>query len=118
MKFHKHAETYGRLLTIIPWIRYLLPNWSGYTPIFDANASVYQFVDRLIDLELQSWEEEEVQNSDNFIQLYGEKMKFTKNPSNPDSSSYHRKHCILLFLPICYQSLAAFNILFPNQENS
>lgn len=91
MVFHKYAESYGRLLAIIPWIRFILPNWCGYNPIFEGNANVYKFVETLIDAELEAWEKDgDGTESDNFVQLYGAQMRLAKDQSIANSS-YHRK---------------------------
>lgn len=82
---------------IIPWIRHLFPNWSGFTAIAESNAQFYQFIGEIVDTELIADDElrESGEERSNFIAIYGEQMERAKR-AEIESPSYHREFSIAL----------------------
>lgn len=94
MRFHKYTEVYGRLIVITPWIRHILPNWTGFTTIKESSEYIYNFVSKIVDAELRAFQDDledgmgSASASTNFIYIYAEQMQIAKRDliANP---SYH-----------------------------
>lgn len=85
MIFQKNADDYGKLLSIIPWIRHLFPNWSAYNPIRKGNGMVYNFMKRLVDKHIDTFDENHERN---FIDMYIAEMRNLQLKGHADTS-YH-----------------------------
>lgn len=72
MIFQRSGDDYGRLLSIIPWIRYIFPNLSGYKPLRESNSYLYQFIQKIIDKNLKTYNENYERH---FLDLYTKEMK-------------------------------------------
>ncbi|EDV49299.1 probable cytochrome P450 304a1 [Drosophila erecta] len=57
MQFQRHADDYGRMLSIMPWIRHIWPEWSGYNKLNESNLFVRQFFADFVDKYLDSYED-------------------------------------------------------------
>lgn len=90
MIFQKSADDYGRLLSIIPWIRHIFPNWSGYNQIRQGNSMVYNFIKGIVDKHMETYNENHERN---FIDMYIGEMHQLQKSSNKESSF----HCEFLF---------------------
>lgn len=79
MLFQKSADDYGKLLSIIPWIRHIFPNGSSYNQITKGNEIVYNFMKALVDKHIATYDENHERN---FIDMYiGEMRQNQQEPS-------------------------------------
>lgn len=90
MIFQKSADDYGKLLSIIPWIRYLFPNWSAYNPLRKGNGMVYNFMKVLVDKHMETFDENHERN---FIDMYIAEMRRFQG-QGLTNSSYHCKRAV------------------------
>lgn len=88
MAFHKYSEVYGRLINIIPFIRHLLPNWSGYNQIRESTEFFFKFAASVVDAELESYANGD--EGSQFIHLYADQMQIAKEQLI-DNPAYHRE---------------------------
>ncbi|XP_034659890.1 probable cytochrome P450 304a1 [Drosophila subobscura] len=72
MQFQRHADDYGRLLSIMPWIRHVWPEWSGYKKLNESNQFMREFFAQIVDRHIESYEEGSERN---FMDLYINEMK-------------------------------------------
>ncbi|XP_055903736.1 probable cytochrome P450 304a1 [Eupeodes corollae] len=79
MKFQRNADDYGKLLSIIPWIRHLFPLMSGYQQLTEANNFMYKFFESFIRKYMQSYTEGSERN---FVDLYVQQMNKEKLEEN------------------------------------
>jgi hypothetical protein len=79
MHFQRNADDYGRLLSLIPWIRHIAPEKSGYKPIREGTFAVYNFIKRIVDRELNTYDEA---NDRHVIDLYIKEMRNPKHKEN------------------------------------
>lgn len=85
MDFQKHGDDYGKLLSVIPWIRHIFPEWSSYRGLRDGNMKVYNFMKLLVDKHIQSFNEDHERN---FIDMYIREMKESQK-LDIKNSSFH-----------------------------
>lgn len=87
MIFQKNADDFGKLLSLVPWIRHIFPNWSSYNAICKGNGMVYNFMKALVDKHVDTFDENHERN---FIDMYiGEMRQLEK--SGHTNSSFHCK---------------------------
>jgi len=72
IQFQRNADDYGRMLSIIPWIRHIWPEWSGYNKLNESNLFVRQFFADFVDKYLDSYEEGVERN---FMDVYIAEMR-------------------------------------------
>ncbi|XP_036673912.3 probable cytochrome P450 304a1 [Drosophila suzukii] len=72
MQFQRNADDYGRMLSILPWIRHFWPEWSGYNKLRESNIFVRQFFADFVDRYLDSYEEGVERN---FMDVYIAEMR-------------------------------------------
>ncbi|KAH8383766.1 hypothetical protein KR009_010405 [Drosophila setifemur] len=72
MQFQRNADDYGRMLSIMPWIRHFWPQLSGYKQLMEANVFVHKFFADFVDRHLQSYEEGVERN---FMDVYIAEMR-------------------------------------------
>lgn len=87
MIFQKNSDDYGKLLSIIPWIRFIFPEGSSYNNILKGNGMVYNFMKLLVDKHIKTFDEHHERN---FIDLYIREMKEAEKLGY-ENSSYHCK---------------------------
>lgn len=100
MMFQKSSDDYGKLLSIIPWIRHIFPNWSSYNQIKKGNGMVYDFMKALVDKHIESFDENHERN---FIDMYIGEMRKLQNAGYKEST-YHCESFIQLW-PFLLQTL-------------
>ncbi|KAH8243800.1 hypothetical protein KR032_010219 [Drosophila birchii] len=57
MQFQRNADDYGRMLSIMPWIRHIWPEWSGYRMLNDSNVFVHKYFADIVDRALETYED-------------------------------------------------------------
>jgi len=72
MQFQRNADDYGRMLSILPWIRHFWPEWSGYNKLHESNIFVRKFFADFVDRYLDSYEEGVERN---FMDVYIAEMQ-------------------------------------------
>ncbi|KAH8318745.1 hypothetical protein KR074_005251 [Drosophila pseudoananassae] len=72
MQFQRNADDYGRMLSILPWIRHLWPKLSGYSQMLEANVFVHKFFADFVDRHLETYEEGVERN---FMDVYISEMR-------------------------------------------
>lgn len=105
MGFHENAEPFGRILSIIPWIRHFFPKTSGYEPIYKSNVKFYKFVESIVDKHLADYVEGQ-ENS--FLDLYIQEMK-------KDTSSKPAYHSMFVIIERIGNKISAF--YFPQKSS-
>lgn len=72
MDFQVRSNEYGKLFSIIPWIRFLFPRLSSFEQIRDASMGMCKLMEDVIDKQMKSYEEGCTRN---FIDLYIKEIK-------------------------------------------
>uniref|UniRef100_A0A336KN19 CSON013586 protein n=1 Tax=Culicoides sonorensis TaxID=179676 RepID=A0A336KN19_CULSO len=81
LAFQRNSDSYARLLSVIPWIRHLFPEKSGYNILRQSNQGLYNFMKKFIDKQLSTYDENHQRH---FLDMYIKEMK--KSDSNQDFS--------------------------------
>ncbi|XP_055850308.1 probable cytochrome P450 304a1 [Episyrphus balteatus] len=79
----RNNDDYGKLLSIIPWIRYFFPEMSSYRQIFESNKFIYGFFKNLIDKYMKTYEKGVERN---FVDVYFEQMHKKQMEGNLQAS--------------------------------
>lgn len=72
MRFQKAGDDYGKLLSVLPWIRHVFPEKSDYINLRDGNEGLYKFIKLIVDKHLETFDDSHERN---FIDLYIREMK-------------------------------------------
>jgi hypothetical protein len=70
--FHLVANSYGNLLSLIPWARHICPDLIGYNILRQYSMDLYDFTHELVQKYVDTYKEGETRN---FIDAYIKKIK-------------------------------------------
>lgn len=70
--FQRKGDSYGRLISVIPWLKDYFPNKTDYNFFLNTNKGLRSFIKDIIDKHLATHEEGHVRN---FLDLYIEEMR-------------------------------------------
>ncbi|XP_063706238.1 probable cytochrome P450 304a1 [Culicoides brevitarsis] len=99
--FQRTGDDYGKLLSVIPWIRYIFPNASGYNKFKLANKGLYKFMKNIIDKQLKSFD---INAERHFLDLYFKEMK---GITNDKEEGFYYKQLILACIDFFFPALTA-----------
>ncbi|XP_023163520.2 probable cytochrome P450 304a1 [Drosophila hydei] len=88
LQFQRNADDYGRLLSIIPWIRHIFPETSGYKKLNESNQYIYKFFADFVDRHIETYDESCERN---FLDLYIAEMK----KELPEEYGFNREQFIM-----------------------
>lgn len=78
-QFLKLGDSYGRMLSLMPWIVKIFPGLSGYDNLKKAVSGQHNFMKKLIDEQYRTFDE----NHDrHFLDLYFKEMKAKERNKN------------------------------------
>ncbi|XP_055924040.1 probable cytochrome P450 304a1 [Eupeodes corollae] len=83
MVLQRKADHYGKILSVIPWIRHLFPEKSSYRPMLESNRFLYKFFEDLIQKYSKTFDENHERN---FVDLYLKEMKKEQMEGNIETS--------------------------------
>ncbi|XP_059056621.1 probable cytochrome P450 304a1 [Achroia grisella] len=70
--FQRSSDDVGRALTLTPWLKNIIPKWSGYHGLKTNNQYLVEFFSNIINKELESYDESYQRH---FLDIYIKKMK-------------------------------------------
>lgn len=73
--FARETSEYGRLLSMIPWIRFFFPGLSGYKPLMKANTSQYNFFKAKVEHYIENFTNNEQEEDPSFMNVYIRELK-------------------------------------------
>jgi hypothetical protein len=97
--FQTQTDEYGLFLSILPWIRFLMPSTSNYKILRESSLSMYNFMKKLVDKKIASYEKDE---TNNFIDLYMNEMK-----QNNDNRDFNYEQLVMICTDFLFPSLSA-----------
>lgn len=100
LQFQRNADDYGRLLSIIPWIRYIWPEASGYNKLNEANLYVRAYFAEFVDRHIDSYDE---CSERNFLDLYIAEMK----KGLPEEYGFNREQFIMGLVDFSFPAFTA-----------
>ncbi|XP_055697776.1 probable cytochrome P450 304a1 [Phlebotomus papatasi] len=101
LQFQAGGDDYGKLLSVIPWIRYFFPEESDYINLRDGNNGVYKFIKSIIDKHMESFDGSHERN---FIDLYIQKMNEQKKEGT-ENPYFHYEQLILICVDFFFPAL-------------
>lgn len=70
--FQRSSDDIGRALSLTPWLKDIIPKWSGYHALRSSNQYLIDFFANLVSKELKSYDESHERH---FLDVYIKKMK-------------------------------------------
>lgn len=68
----REGDSYGRMLSLLPWVVKIFPGLSGYDKIKKAASGQYNFMKNLVDEQYKTYDENHERH---FLDLYFKEMK-------------------------------------------
>lgn len=103
LQFQRTADDYGRMLSIIPWIRHIWPESSGYRELLESNEYVLEYFSEIVDRHLATYDDSCERN---FIDLYIAEMK--KCP--PQELGFNREQFIMGLIDFSFPAFTAVGV--------
>ncbi|XP_039948484.1 probable cytochrome P450 304a1 [Bactrocera tryoni] len=102
MQFQRRADDYGKMLSIMPWIRHVFPKASSYEALMESNVFIYGYFEKIVDYHIRTYDE---CSERNFIDLYIKQMK--QEHANGHTDCYYREQFILSLADFSFPSFTA-----------
>lgn len=102
MQFQRKADDYGKMLSIMPWIRHFFPKSSSYDALMESNVFIYKFFEKIVDYHLRTYDE---CSERNFIDLYIKQMR--QEHAEGLTDCYNREQFIMSLADFSFPSFTA-----------
>ncbi|XP_054747740.1 probable cytochrome P450 304a1 [Anastrepha obliqua] len=102
MQFQRKADDYGKMLSIMPWIRNVFPKASSYEALMESNVAVYKYFEKIVDYHLRTYDE---CCERNFIDLYIKEMR--KEHEEGRTECYNREQFIMSLADFSFPAFTA-----------
>lgn len=106
MQFQRHADDYGKLIGIIPWIRHIFPDWSAYKPLMESNVYMYNYFGDFVNRHIETYDESSERN---FLDLYIKQMKKAEIDGNIQTT-FKRNQFILSLIDFSFPAFTAIGV--------
>ncbi|XP_055697775.1 probable cytochrome P450 304a1 [Phlebotomus papatasi] len=103
MQFQKAGDDYGKLLSVVPWIRHIFPEKSDYVNLRDGNEGLYKFIKLIVDKHVETFDNSHERN---FIDLYIREMK-AQQEEGIKNPVFHYEQLILICVDFFFPALTA-----------
>nr|ARG41840.1 cytochrome P450 CYP304A1 [Bactrocera dorsalis] len=105
MQFQRNGDDYGKMLSVIPWIRYIFPKWSAYDVLTEANKFLYEYFAKIVDEHIATYDE---CSERNFLDLYIKQMKLEHAEQQVDV--YYRTQFIMGLIDFAFPAFTALGV--------
>ncbi|KAL9898144.1 putative cytochrome P450 304a1 [Glossina fuscipes fuscipes] len=105
IQFQRNADAYGKMISIMPWIRYVFPKWSGYNVLRESNLYMHEFFSKIIDYHLKTYDENYERN---FLDVYIKEMLKAESNGNLDTT-FRRDQLIMNIIDFVLPSITAIS---------
>ncbi|XP_013101803.1 probable cytochrome P450 304a1 [Stomoxys calcitrans] len=105
-QFQRAGDDYGKLLSIMTWIRHIFPNWCSYNTLMESNAYMYKFFEKLVDRHLDTYDESAERN---FIDMYISEMKKAEKEGNTETT-FKRSQFIMSLIDFTFPAFTAIGM--------
>ncbi|XP_059611495.1 probable cytochrome P450 304a1 [Phlebotomus argentipes] len=103
IQFQAGGDDYGKLLSVIPWIRHIFPEKSDYINVKEGNEGIYKFIKSIVDKHIETFD---ISHERNFIDLYIREMKAQEKEGITDPV-FHYEQLILICVDFFFPALTA-----------
>ncbi|KAJ6636080.1 putative cytochrome P450 [Pseudolycoriella hygida] len=93
--FLKHADSFGRLFSFLPWVAKVFPNLSSYTKLRKLSMSQYDFMKKLIDEQYETYDENHERH---FLDVYFKEMKASQRNKHYKHADFSYEQLIITCL--------------------
>ena len=70
--FQKYSNEYGKLISIMPWIRHLFPGISSYEQLRNGSMDMYDLMEEIIKKQVYTYQEGHIRS---FMDMYIKEIK-------------------------------------------
>ncbi|XP_036324622.1 probable cytochrome P450 304a1 [Rhagoletis pomonella] len=105
MQFQRNGDDYGKMLSIMPWIRYVFPKWSAYDVLTEANKALFEHFEKIVDHHIATYDE---CSERNFLDLYIKQMRMEHDQGQTDV--YYRAQFILGLVDFAFPAFTAIGV--------
>lgn len=113
LTFQRVGDSYGRLISVIPWIKNYFPEKTDYNRLIKVNTTLRDFIVKLLDKQLSTYEEGHVRN---FIDLYIAEMKKKEAAGEAIAKGFYYDQFVFsvldFFIPALTAIAAQIGLLF------
>lgn len=104
MQFQRYADDYGKLIGILPWIRYIFPKWSAYEALMEANVFMYKYFEDFIDRHIKTYDESSERN---FLDLYIKEMKKAEMKGTAETTTFRKNQFVISLIDFSFPAFTA-----------
>lgn len=76
----------GGILNLFPWLRYIIPNLSGYKPLVNAHVPIWTFLREVVQ---ETKAKSPIERPKSFISSYLDELAIKSNEQNAADNSIH-----------------------------
>ncbi|XP_061391949.1 uncharacterized protein LOC133327408 [Musca vetustissima] len=102
LQFTRTGDDYGKILSIMPWVRHIFPNISGYNKLMEANKFIYNFYNKLITQCEQTYDESAERH---FIDVYIKEMKKAEKEGKADTTTFNHKQFVMALIDFTFPAI-------------
>ncbi|XP_075147802.1 putative cytochrome P450 304a1 [Haematobia irritans] len=106
VQFQRIGDDYGKLLSIMTWVRHIFPNWCSYNALKESNTYMYNFFEKHVDRHLQTYCESSERN---FIDMYITQMMIAEKEGNTETT-FKRDQFILSLIDFTFPAFTAIGM--------
>ncbi|XP_005183115.1 probable cytochrome P450 304a1 [Musca domestica] len=107
VQFQRKSDDYGKMLSIMSWVRHIFPNWSSYNKLMESNRYMYGFYEKLVDHYIETYDESAERN---FVDLYIKEMKRAEEEGRTDTTSFEHNQFILGLVDFTFPAFTAIGM--------
>uniref|UniRef100_A0A1B0BLX1 Cytochrome P450 n=1 Tax=Glossina palpalis gambiensis TaxID=67801 RepID=A0A1B0BLX1_9MUSC len=106
LQFQRTADDYGKMLSIMPWIKHIFPNWSSYNKLTESNIFLFKYFEKIVDRHIKTYDESYERN---FLDKYIREMREADLEGNEDTS-FKRNQFILSLIDFTFPAFTAVGV--------
>lgn len=98
--FQLNSDEYGKMISIFPWLRYVLPGLSRYRHLRNASVNMYEFMRDFVDRQIETYQDGHIRS---FMDTYIKEMKEVDGKQR----GYLKEQFLMIVTDFLFPSLSA-----------
>uniref|UniRef100_A0A1A9WHT3 Cytochrome P450 n=1 Tax=Glossina brevipalpis TaxID=37001 RepID=A0A1A9WHT3_9MUSC len=107
LQFQRTADDYGKMLSIMPWIRYIFPNWSSYNKLKESNIFLFKYFEKIVDRHIKTYDESYQRN---FLDKYIKEMRQAELEGNTEDTTFTHNQFIISLIDFTFPAFTAIGV--------
>uniref|UniRef100_W8BF24 Putative cytochrome P450 304a1 n=2 Tax=Ceratitis capitata TaxID=7213 RepID=W8BF24_CERCA len=105
MQFQRNGDDYGKMLSVMPWIRYVFPKTSCYDILTESNKFLFEYFGKIVDQHIATFDESSERN---FLDLYIKQMREEHDAGQTDV--YYRAQFLMGLVDFAFPAFTAIGV--------